>query len=107
MVKAEDCGQTSMVYRQKHMRRNVASKNTVVRYIIGPEKADDDVWDQFGRNDPEQGLQQTPQRDSSSNSFSFLPFGGVDVALVPRAEPRNGNRSSREKRGEDTVEVAI
>ena len=109
--KAEDLGQTSMIYREKHMRRNVASKNTVVRYMIGPEREDDDdFWDPFGKDDPEQGLQETRRslpELSPSNGFSFLPFGGVDVTLVPRSEPRNGNTASRERRGEETVEVAI
>ena len=104
-ARVEELGEDSMVYRRKHMRWNVASKNTVGRYVVGPENAQDDSLDTLEAANSENGPQKMRQPGSLSNALSFLPFAASDITLVPRPEPRGGRPASLQR--DDTIEVAI
>jgi hypothetical protein len=105
-ARVEELGQDSIVYRRKHMRWNMASNNTVGRYVVGPGNAQDDSLDTLEAANSENGPQKMRQPESFSNAISFLPFAGSDITLVPRLEPQS-RRPASQQRAEDTVEVAI
>ena len=91
-----EMAQDSLAQRATRMKKQVSSRNTVMRYVVGPDRLDDDF--QLRVEAEESGPIVASEAPPSN---SFLPL--FHIADLVRVERPTQSR----RRGVETTEVAL